>query len=158
VQWGKPILKSEIDSRTSHNTYHFKGLPPTPICNPGLKAMEAVLNPAKTDDLFFVADGNGRSVFSKTYSEHLKNVRELRKLEAERKLQQQQEQPLPPQTQPAVNPTPQPAVAPQPPVATKPAVTPKKAPAQPVNQQTTQPVTKSVTKPKPSAAQTPPSQ
>lgn len=162
VQWGKPILKSEIDSRTSHNTYHFKGLPPTPICNPGLKAMEAVLNPAKTDDLFFVADGNGRSVFSKTYSEHLKNVRELRKVEAERKLQlqqqiqqqQQQLQPVQPQTQTAPNPAPQPAVAPQTPVAPKAPVAPKTAPAQPVNQ----PATKPAPKPKPPAAQTPPSQ
>lgn len=142
VQWGKPILKSEIDSRTSHNTYHFKGLPPTPICNPGLKAMEAVLNPAKTDDLFFVADGNGRSVFSKTYSEHLKNVRELRRVEAERNLKLQQQ----------TNPAPQPAVAPQT-TTPKPAVAPKPAPT------ANQPAPKSPAKPKPPATtQPPPSQ
>ena len=81
VQWGKPILKSEIESKTAHNTYQIKGLPPTPICNPGRAAIEATLNPAKTGDLYFVADGNGGHVFSDTLKEHNAAVANWRKAE-----------------------------------------------------------------------------
>jgi UPF0755 protein len=83
VQWGKPILKSEIETKTAHNTYQIKGLPPTPICNPGRASIEATLNPAKTGDLYFVADGNGGHVFSDTLKEHNAAVANWRKTEKE---------------------------------------------------------------------------
>lgn len=79
--WGKPILRSEIQQKTAHNTYQIDGLPPTPICNPGRAAIEAVLNPAETKELFFVADGNGGHVFSETLKEHNANVQKWRAVE-----------------------------------------------------------------------------
>lgn len=78
------IYRSEIDTKTAWNTYQIDGLPPTPICNPGADAIRAVLNPAKTDALFFVADGTGGHVFAKTLAGHEANVREWRKIERQR--------------------------------------------------------------------------
>jgi UPF0755 protein len=83
VQWGKPILRSEIDSKTPHNTYQVRGLPPTPICNPGRSAIEATLNPAKTADLYFVADGQGGHTFSENLKDHNAAVQAWRKHEKE---------------------------------------------------------------------------
>jgi UPF0755 protein len=80
---GRPILKTEIEQMTPYNTYTMKGLPPTPIANPGRAALEAVLRPAKTSDLYFVADGNGGHVFSETYDDHRKNVEQWRIIEKE---------------------------------------------------------------------------
>ena len=71
---GRGILRSEIDTKTAFNTYQIDGLPPTPICNPGRSALEATLNPAKTDELYFVANGQGGHVFAKTLAEHNRNV------------------------------------------------------------------------------------
>lgn len=85
----RPIYRSDIDRKTEYNTYQIDGLPPTPIANPGLLAMEAVINPSKTDDLFFVADGTGGHAFAKTLREHNKNVAAWRKIEAQRKKQAQ---------------------------------------------------------------------
>ncbi len=65
----------EIDS--PYNSYKYNGLPPTPICNPSIKSIEAVLNPQKTDFLYFVADGNGRHLFAKTFEEHLRNIHKV---------------------------------------------------------------------------------
>jgi UPF0755 protein len=81
VQWGKPILQSEIDAKNLHNTYKINGLPPTPICNPGKAAIEAVLNPAKTPELYFVADGTGGHTFSENLKEHNLAAAEWRKVE-----------------------------------------------------------------------------
>jgi UPF0755 protein len=83
--WNRPILKSEIGQRTPHNTYQIDGLPPTPICNPGKAAIEAVLNPADTKDLYFVADGNGGHVFSETLKEHNAHVAKWRAFEKDMK-------------------------------------------------------------------------
>jgi UPF0755 protein len=83
VTWGKPIYRSEIQQKTDHNTYQIDGLPPTPICNPGRAAIEAVLNPAVTKDLFFVADGTGGHTFSETLKEHNAAVANWRKIEKE---------------------------------------------------------------------------
>ena len=80
----RPILKSDLDKETPYNTYIIKGLPPTPIANPGRAALEAVANPSRTSDLYFVADGTGGHVFAATLDEHNANVRRWRKLEAEK--------------------------------------------------------------------------
>ncbi|MCP5081190.1 MAG: endolytic transglycosylase MltG [Alphaproteobacteria bacterium] len=82
---GRPILRSEIDQKTPYNTYQINGLPPTPIANPGEAAIAAVLNPLKTDELYFVADGTGGHTFSKTLDEHNKKVRVWRKIARERR-------------------------------------------------------------------------
>ncbi|MEQ1649604.1 MAG: endolytic transglycosylase MltG [Hyphomicrobiaceae bacterium] len=89
VQWGKPILRSEIRSATAHNTYVIPALPPTPICNPGRAAIEAALKPAETKDLFFVADGKGGHIFAATNREHEANVAKWRQVEREIQARQQ---------------------------------------------------------------------
>jgi UPF0755 protein len=82
---GRGISKSELhDEDNPYNTYRNKGLPPTPIANPGRAAIEAALNPAKTSDLFFVADGTGGHAFSESYSDHQRNVAKWRQIERER--------------------------------------------------------------------------
>jgi UPF0755 protein len=81
--WNRPILRSEIAQKTPHNTYQIDGLPPTPICNPGKAAIEAVLNPADTKDLYFVADGAGGHIFSETLKNHNANVQKWRAVEKE---------------------------------------------------------------------------
>lgn len=82
---GRGLRRSEIDRKTDWNTYQIDGLPKTPICNPGRTAIEAVLNPDITGDLFFVADGSGGHVFAQTLREHNKNVANWRKIEQARK-------------------------------------------------------------------------
>lgn len=84
----RTLYRSEIDRKTPWNTYQIDGLPPTPICNPGAKAISAVLQPAKTEYLFFVADGSGGHVFAKTNREHVNNVNKWRKIERERQRKQ----------------------------------------------------------------------
>jgi UPF0755 protein len=81
--WNRPIMRSEIAQKTAHNTYQIDGLPPTPICNPGRAAIEAVLNPASSKDLYFVADGNGGHIFSETLKDHNTSVQKWRALERE---------------------------------------------------------------------------
>ncbi|WP_374570132.1 endolytic transglycosylase MltG [Phenylobacterium sp.] len=78
---GRGLKLSEITSQTPYNTYVVDGLPPTPIANPGREALAAVMNPPKTDELFFVADGSGGHAFSSTYEQHLKNVEHWRAVE-----------------------------------------------------------------------------
>jgi UPF0755 protein len=81
---GRGIRLSELNAVTPYNTYRIDGLPPTPIANPGRDALAAVLDPPKTDELFFVADGTGGHVFARTYDEHLANVAKWRAIEANR--------------------------------------------------------------------------
>jgi len=78
---GRPILKSEIEQPTPYNTYVVDGLPPGPIANPGRASLEAAANPARTKELYFVADGTGGHIFSENYTEHQKNVARLRGIE-----------------------------------------------------------------------------
>ncbi|MFZ5690742.1 MAG: endolytic transglycosylase MltG [Pseudomonadota bacterium] len=78
---GRGILKSEILQPTPYNTYVIEGLPPGPIANPGRASIEAAANPARTKELFFVADGTGGHAFSETYEQHQKHVAKLRGLE-----------------------------------------------------------------------------
>jgi len=68
------IRKKDISMENRFNTYYISGLPPTPIANPGFKALNAIYNNEKTNYLYFVANNSGTHVFSKTYKEHLKNV------------------------------------------------------------------------------------
>jgi peptidoglycan lytic transglycosylase G len=78
---GRPILRGEIEQPTPYNTYVIDGLPPGPIANPGRAALEAVANPARTKELYFVADGTGGHAFSETLEAHQRNVAHLRALE-----------------------------------------------------------------------------
>jgi len=81
---GRGIRRSELDADTPWNTYKRAGLPPHPIANPGRASIAAVLNPAITKELFFVADGTGGHAFAETAAEHDRNVLKWRKIEAER--------------------------------------------------------------------------
>jgi UPF0755 protein len=81
--WSRAIMKTEIAQKTTHNTYQIDGLPPTPICNPGRAAIEAVLNPADTKELYFVADGAGGHIFAETLKDHNANVQKWRTVEKE---------------------------------------------------------------------------
>ncbi|CAN5148078.1 endolytic transglycosylase MltG [soil metagenome] len=78
---GRGIRQSELQADTGYNTYLIDGLPPTPIANPGIDAIRAVLNPPRSTDLFFVADGSGGHAFASTYEQHLANVVRWRELE-----------------------------------------------------------------------------
>jgi UPF0755 protein len=81
---GRGILASELAGATPYNTYVIRGLPPTPIANPGREALAAVLNPPKTDELYFVADGTGGHVFANTLEAHNANVARWRQIERQR--------------------------------------------------------------------------
>lgn len=71
--WKNPLSRSDLQVMSPFNTYQNNGLPPSPICNPGLNSLLAVVKAEDTDFLFFRAacDGSGRHVFSRTYEEHL---------------------------------------------------------------------------------------
>jgi UPF0755 protein len=114
---GRPIMKSEIEQPTPYNTYIIDGLPPGPIANPGRASLEAAANPARTRELYFVADGTGGHAFAETYEQHQKNVARLRSIETDQKDQVPiGDQVAPPATQPAPAPA-APAPAAQPPRA-----------------------------------------
>jgi UPF0755 protein len=78
---GRSITKADLNQSTPYNTYIIDGLPPGPICNPGKAALEAVANPARSKDLYFVADGTGGHVFAETFDQHQKNVAHWRQIE-----------------------------------------------------------------------------
>lgn len=79
---GRGIRQSEVSGATPYNTYVIAGLPPTPICNPGKDAITAVLDPAASHDLYFVANGSGGHVFTDSIAEHQRNVAKWRRIEA----------------------------------------------------------------------------
>lgn len=87
VPLGRGIRQSELDRATPYNTYVILGLPPTPIANPGKASLAAVMNPAQTEDIYFVADGTGGHAFAKTLDEHEANVRKWREIERQRAAQ-----------------------------------------------------------------------
>ncbi len=81
---GKPrgfaLSRKDLDTSSPYNTYVVDGLPPGPIANPGRASLEAVANPSRTRDLFFVADGSGGHTFAETYEAHLRNVARWREI------------------------------------------------------------------------------
>lgn len=83
---GRPLLRGHLQIDSSYNTYKNYGLPPGPIANVGLDAIYAVLQPADTNYLYFVADGQGGHRFARTYDQHMKNHadwRAIKKLKAQ---------------------------------------------------------------------------
>ena len=82
--WGvldRPLVHDDLAAAHPWNTYVIDGLPPTPIANPGKASIEAVLHPAATNDLYFVADGSGGHVFAPTLDQHNANVAKWRRFE-----------------------------------------------------------------------------
>ena len=73
------LTRTHLRTPTPYNTYTIHGLPPGPICSPGKKSIEAVLNPASVDYLYFVSKNNGTHHFSKTLREHNRAVRKYQK-------------------------------------------------------------------------------
>ncbi|MEO6198803.1 MAG: endolytic transglycosylase MltG, partial [Sphingomicrobium sp.] len=71
---GRRILRSELDAANGYNTYRRAGLPDGPIANPGRDSISAVLHPASTQALYFVADGSGGHAFANSLSQHQENV------------------------------------------------------------------------------------
>jgi UPF0755 protein len=75
--WRGAIYKSDLKRDTPYNTYLHAGLPPGPVANPGVRSLRAAMEPARTDYLYFVAAGanpQGRSLFSSSLDEHIRNV------------------------------------------------------------------------------------
>ena len=77
---GRKLSLEDLKTPSPFNTYYIKGLPPMPITNPGRASIKAVMNPANTDELYFVADGTGGHAFSKSLNEHNRNVEKWRQL------------------------------------------------------------------------------
>lgn len=77
---GRSLLRKDLEFDSPFNTYKHYGLPPSPICNPGKKAIEAAANPEISDYLYFVASGNGGHNFAKSLEQHNKNVRDWKKI------------------------------------------------------------------------------
>jgi UPF0755 protein len=116
---GRGLTRAELDKPTPYNTYMIDGLPPGPIANPGRAALEAVANPSRTQDLYFVADGTGGHVFSETLDQHNRNVQRWRQIEKDIKDKQEQPAPDADRAAPASEPS-APLPAPAAPAATQP--------------------------------------
>ena len=78
----RKLTRSDLDRDDPFNTYRHMGLPPGPICSPGIASLRAVAAPAQTDELYFVADGQGGHVFARTVEAHNRNVARWRALSA----------------------------------------------------------------------------
>ena len=124
---GRPIRRSEIMQPSPYNTYVVTGLPPGPIANPGRASLEATANPARTRDLFFVADGTGGHTFSENYDQHQKGVAKLRAMEKAAQ-DDKVEDDTPASAPAAIATTPPPMVPTAKPAAPKPAAAPAAAP------------------------------
>ncbi len=82
---GRTLTFRDLDRPSPYNTYTNGGLPPGPIANPGRAALEAVLHPAESRYLYFVADGTGGHAFAKTLVEHNRNVAKWRKIQRQQR-------------------------------------------------------------------------
>ncbi len=76
----RPLTKKDLSIKSPYNTYYVYGLPPTPICNPGIESIQAVMNPAKIDALYFVLNDQGKHSFSSNYKDHKIHVQKFREL------------------------------------------------------------------------------
>ena len=130
---GRGIRQSELEAANPWNTYRIDGLPPTPIANPGEASIAAVLNPLRTEDLFFVADGSGGHAFARTYQEHLANVARWREIE-------RRKAGLPPEAPAVISETTDPAQNLPPGVVVPPGAQVIRVPQQPTAQTAPQPV------------------
>jgi UPF0755 protein len=81
---GRALTRKDLDTPSPYNTYQIDGLPPGPIANAGRAALQAVLDPASSNFLYFVADGGGGHAFAETLDEHNRNVAKWRKLQRQR--------------------------------------------------------------------------
>ena len=75
TELGRTLKHKDLEIDSPYNTYLYKGLPPTPICNPGIEAVKAAAHPEETPYFYFVADGKGGHRFSKTLDEHNQNIK-----------------------------------------------------------------------------------
>lgn len=78
--WKGKLTLEHLRIDDPYNTYYYFGLPPSPICNPGLESLKYALEPAPVDYIYFVADGSGGHYFSKNFSDHSRKVREYRSI------------------------------------------------------------------------------
>ncbi len=133
---GRSITRADIEQKTAYNTYTINGLPPGPICNPGRPALEATLNPAKTKDLYFVADGTGGHQFSENLNDHNDAVANWRKVERDARAKEAAEEKAEAAAKPGQ--TPAPGGVPSPPAEDAAAeATPAAAPVAPTAQAAT---------------------
>lgn len=82
----RTLTFKDLEQPTPYNTYVIPALPPSPICHPGLAALAAVLKPAVSDDLYFVADGSGGHAFAPTLEDHNRNVARWRQIQRQNSL------------------------------------------------------------------------
>ena len=76
--FNRKVTYDDLKFKSPYNTYLHSGLPPTPICNPSKSSILAVLHPIQTSDIYFVADGSGKHIFTNSYKQHLKNIKKIR--------------------------------------------------------------------------------
>ncbi|MFL2661310.1 MAG: endolytic transglycosylase MltG [Alphaproteobacteria bacterium] len=80
----RKLLRKDLKIKSKYNTYSVKGLPPSPICFPGIESLEGSANPIKSDFLYFVSNyTDGGHIFAKSYKEHLKNIKRVKNLRKE---------------------------------------------------------------------------
>jgi UPF0755 protein len=96
-KWTGILHRTDYNYDSPYNTYLYEGLPPGPICSPGLKTLNVAIMPRKTDYLYFVADDSGGHTFSRSFEEHLQAIAAVRRLRAEAEIKSDQE------TRPAAN-------------------------------------------------------